>query len=63
MEIILERPMREVPSSDAWIKRELLPEVILHIKGIDTKWDQIIAQAMVKAAVAVFEEYRKGMAE
>ena len=63
MEIILERPLREVPGDDAWIKREPLPEMILHIKGIDTKWDQVIAQAMVKAAVAVFEEYRRGMAE
>jgi len=36
--------------------------MILHIKGIDSKWDQVIAQAMIKAAVAVFEEYRKGMA-
>jgi len=62
MEITLERPTREVPSDDAWIKREPLPEMTLRITGIDTKWDQVIAQAMVKAAVAVFEEYQKGMA-
>jgi len=62
MEVTIEQPTREVESDRFYIKHEHLPEKILRITGIDTRQDRLVARMMLKAAMAVFEEYREGAA-
>jgi hypothetical protein len=60
MEITIERPICEAESDALWTRYEHAPEMILRVMGIATSQDRLVARMMLRAAMAVFEEYRKG---